>query len=81
MKTITESQLQMSALLRSLLSLEYSRHDKGWTVLVVLKNLEEKAVLVTQRNQPRVWKSLDRAIKHVSKFYAPASDYHIELRL
>ncbi len=81
MKTITEKQLQISALLGAVKSLHFIRYGKGWSVSVVLAKLDEKAALVTQKKTLRVWKSLDRAMKHVTKFYAPASGLLLEIRL
>ena len=81
MKTITESQLRAGAAIGAIRSLRFSPHGSGWSLTVTLKRQDEKALLITHRKGLCVWKSLDRAIKHLSKFYAPATDVHLEIRL
>lgn len=69
MTHITETELKIYAENKLILSIRLEPGEKGTRLWITLKGKQAELLLVTQRNQPREWVSVDRLLTHIRETY------------
>lgn len=76
-----ERDLRDAALNRAIESIRAVRveGESGYSILVTLTWRQGESALCNQLHKPRIWKSIDRFLEHLSSYYQEPGDVTIKI--
>lgn len=81
MTKMYEKDLRDAALNRAIESIRAVKveGESGYTILITLTWKQGENVLLNQLHKPRIWKSIDRFLEHISSYYQNPDDVVVKI--